>query len=337
MKYSFKIIVPLKLLVFLVLLGIGQRACAQNSAPVAVVDDYPVAYNLPRTIHAINGLLSNDNDIDGNASLNISSTPVIDVGSGDLVLNTDGSFTYTPNTNFLGTDTFTYHVCDNGVPSELVYRFDFDTATLTDATIGPDATSINPNASPIECGVHIPAGNTGGNVGLDLVIPNTGGIFNFTSFEVAFEYRDQDRQARLVLGGNFSLYHIRANDLGMALTVINGNTGLRQTYTLDLGSFLNGNNPYSVIYNEITGEVIFDANGAVTTYAVPPPFSPLDASLVTAITVGRQMDNSGRNFASFCSILIHDRSVLCDTAVVTLTVKASIITNSRITYRVRHN
>lgn len=337
MKDSFKVILPLKLLAILALLGSGQRAYAQNSAPVAVADDYLVGYNLTRTINATNGLLSNDNDLDGNASMSVSTTPIVDVGSGNLILNTDGSFAYTPNTNFLGTDTFTYKVCDNGTPSELISRFDFDTAILTDATVGPDAMSINPNAVPIECGVHIPSGSTGGNVGLDLVIPNTGGIFNFTSFEVAFEYRDQESQARLIDAGNFSLYHIRANDLGMSLTVINGATGLQQTYTLDFGRFLSGNNPYSVIYNEITGEVTYDANGTVTTYAVAPPFSPLDASLATAITVGDQMDNSGRNFASFCSVLIHDRSVLCDTAMVTLTVKASVITNRRITYRVRKN
>ncbi len=334
---AFKVILPLKLFAVLVFLGSGQRATAQNSAPVAIADDYLVGYNVPRTINATNGILGNDTDVDGNASMSIRSTPIVDVGSGNLILNTDGSFAYTPNSNFLGTDTFTYEVCDNGTPSELVSRFDFDTATLTDATVGPDATSINPNAVPIECGVHIPSGSTGGNVGLDLLIPNTGGIFNFTSFEVAFEYRDQESQARLMDAGNFSLYHIRANDLGMSLTVINGTTGLQQTYTLDFGRFLSGNNPYSVIYNEITGEVTYDANGTVTTYAVAPPFSPLDASLATAITVGDQMDNAGRNFASFCSILFRDRSVLCDTATVTLTVRASVITNRRITYRVGQN
>jgi len=331
MKQLFKIVIPLKLLITLVLLVSGQNVNAQNSAPVAIADEYAVGLNITRNSNATDGLLSNDSDIDGIATLSVRTTPVVDVSSGSLTLNTDGSFEYTPNTNFVGTDTFTYQVCDNGTPSELISQFDFDTTTLTDATVGPNATSINPNAVNIECGVHIPSGSTGGNVGLDLVIPNTGGIFNFTSFETTFEYRDQESQARLIEAGNFSLYHVRANDLGMSLTVINGSTGLQETYTLDLGSFLSGNNPYSVIYNEITGEVIYDANGTVTTFAVAPPFSPLDTSLATDILVGRQLDNSGRNFASFCSLQFHDRSILCDTAVVTLTVKASIITNRRIT------
>ena len=123
----------------------------------------------------------------------------------------------------------------------------------------------------------------------------------------------------------------------MTLSVLNSNTGLPQTYAVDFGSFLSGNNPYSVTYNEVTGEVIFNANGTVTTYPVAPPFSPLDTSLATDITVGRQLDNNGRNFASFCSIQIYDRSVLCDTALVTLNIQANIITNRRITYRINNN
>lgn len=337
MNQIFKTNIPINVLAgFIFLLG-SLVTYAQNSPPVAINDNYTAGFNVTRSINTINGLLNNDGDVDGNATMSVRPIPIVDVSSGSLILNTDGSFSYTPNTNFIGTDTFTYQVCDNGTPSELVSQFDFDTATLTDATVGPNATSINPDAVPIECGVHIPRGFTGGNVGLDLIIPNTGGIFDFTSFEIAFEYRDQESQATVIEGGNFRLYHVRANDLGMSLTVINGTTGLQQTYTLDLGSFLSGNNPYSVTYNEITGEVIYDANGTVTTFAVAPPFSPLDASIATDITVGRQLDNAGRNFASFCSVLIYDQSVLCDTAVVTLDIKATVITNRRITYRVKPN
>lgn len=310
---------------------------AQNTAPVANDDTYSVGYNIARTIDSVQGLLINDTDANDPTGLFVHPNPVSDVSFGNLTLGMDGSFSYTPNTNYLGTDTFTYRVCDNGAPRTLVSQFDFDTATLTNATVGPNATSINPNAVQIECGLHIPRGFTGGNEGLDLVIPNTGGIFNFTSFEVAFEYRDQESQATLIEGGNFRLYHVRANDLGMALTVINGTTGLQQTYTLDLGPFLSGNNPYSITYNEITGEVIYDANGTITTFPVAPPFSPLDSSLATDVVVGEQLDNAGRDFASFCSMLLYDKSALCDTAVVTLNVQAKVISNRRITYRVKYN
>ena len=314
-----------------------QGGFAQNIAPVAVDDSYAIGFNVTRDVQAISGLLNNDTDANGNATISINPTPILDVSSGSLSLNTDGSFSYTPNSGFIGTDTFSYQVCDNGKPNTIVSQFDFDTAILTDATIGPDATSINPNAVPIECGLHIPRGFTGGNVGLDLIIPNTGNIFNFTSFQIDFEYRDQESQASLVEGGNFRIFHIQANNMGASITVINNTTGLQETFTQNLGAFLSGNNPYTVSYNEVTGEIIYNANGTVTTFPLAPPNSPLDVSLATDVTVGGQLDNAGRDFASFCSVAIQDTSILCDTATVTLNVRASIITNRRITYRIKRD
>ena len=314
-----------------------QVVFTQNMAPNASDDNYTAGFNIARTIVAENGVLENDTDPNDPSSLIVNPTPFVDVNSGLLVLNPDGSFTYTPNTNFLGIDTFTYQVCDNGFPGEIVSQFDFDSPVLTDATIGPNATSINPDAEPIECGVHIPGGSTGGNVGLDLIIPNTGNIFNFTSFKISFEYRDQEGQANLIEGGNFRLYHISADNLGVQVTVINGDTGLQQTFTQNLGAFLAGNASYEVTYSELTGEIQLDANGTVTTFPLAPAFSPLDTSLVSDIIVGRQLDNAGIDFASFCSIIIEDQSLLCDTALATLDVRASVITNRKITYRVKRN
>ncbi len=37
--------------------------------------------------------------------------------NGTVVLNADGSFTYTPNANYNGLDSLVYQVCDNGTPS----------------------------------------------------------------------------------------------------------------------------------------------------------------------------------------------------------------------------
>ena len=36
--------------------------------------------------------------------------------NGTLVINPDGTYEYTPNTDFVGEDTFTYTVCDDGNP-----------------------------------------------------------------------------------------------------------------------------------------------------------------------------------------------------------------------------
>ena len=59
------------------------------------------------------GVLANDTDADfpGDA-LSVTTTPVVDVLNGVLTLNADGSFQYTPDPGYVGTDSFTYEVCD---------------------------------------------------------------------------------------------------------------------------------------------------------------------------------------------------------------------------------
>ncbi|NAY91509.1 hypothetical protein GTQ34_06235 [Muricauda sp. JGD-17] len=318
----------------------GPMTCgevyAQKATPVAVNDTYSAGINSTLTIAAANGVLANDSDANGNGTMSVQTTPVVDVSSGTLALNSDGSFDYTPNPGFVGNDSFTYRVCDDGSPSEVVSRFDFDTSTITDATIGPDATSVNPNAAQTGCGIHFPSG-AGGSTGFDIVVPNSSGIFNFTSFAVSFEYQDQESQADIVTAGNFRIYHFRPNEMGVEIDVINSTTGLTETFTQNLGNFLSGNNPYTVAYSETTGDVTYTANGTTTVFPLAPPNSPLDSSLSSDVVIGERMDGSGSSSPSLCSMEFVDNSVLCDEADVTLNVVSNIITNRKITYRVNPN
>lgn len=320
----------------MLLVGIPQDSIAQNTPPVAVDDTYATGLNTPLNVSPSQGLLANDIDAESPAGMVVNPTPVSAPASGMLSLGLDGSFTYTPNTGFSGTDSFVYSVCDDGLPNAVVSRFDFDTSNLALATTGPDATSVNPLAVQTDCGIRIGSG-AGGSVGIDVVIPNTGGIFDFSSFVVSFEYRDQENTADIVTAGNFRIWHISGNNLGVQVQVINGSTGLPQTYTQNLGGFLPGNNPYTIEYDELTGEIVYTANGTTTTFALAPPFSPLNTALATDIIVGRFMDNAGSALPSVCSIEFVDASKLCDTATALLSIPTSVITNRRITYRVNPN
>jgi hypothetical protein len=76
-----------------------------NDAPVALDDAYTVAEDAVLTVAAAEGVLANDYDVDGDV---LSATLRTNVSHGVLVLLSDGSFTYTPNADFFGTDSFTY-------------------------------------------------------------------------------------------------------------------------------------------------------------------------------------------------------------------------------------
>jgi VCBS repeat-containing protein len=93
---------------------------AVNDAPVAVTDSYNGTEDNAITATAGTGVLANDTDIDTpHASL----TAVLNVGptnASAFTLNADGSFSYTPNANFNGTDSFTYHAFDGALSSNIV-------------------------------------------------------------------------------------------------------------------------------------------------------------------------------------------------------------------------
>jgi len=95
-----------------------------NDAPAAVDDTYNMDEDTLLTITAP-GVLANDTEFDGRALIAVLVTDVI---NGTLVLNADGSFIYTPNSNFFGTVTFTY-LADDGVSNSNVATV---TITVTD-------------------------------------------------------------------------------------------------------------------------------------------------------------------------------------------------------------
>ncbi len=80
-----------------------------NNAPVANDDSYSVNEDNTLTIDVASGVLGNDTDAEGNP---LTAILVSYVSNGALTLNADGSFIYTPNTDFNGADSFTYNAND---------------------------------------------------------------------------------------------------------------------------------------------------------------------------------------------------------------------------------
>ena len=85
-----------------------------NRPPVANDIAYEVEAGQPLEIDAP-GVLENDTDPDGDTLTAILDT---NVAHGTLDLDPDGGFTYTPNDDFTGTDTFTYRASDGELQSE---------------------------------------------------------------------------------------------------------------------------------------------------------------------------------------------------------------------------
>jgi hypothetical protein len=91
---------------------------AVNDVPVALEDGpYIFTQDTPLVVPAP-GVLANDSDPEG-AAVFVSEVERYPY-HGALVLNADGSFTYTPDPGYIGIDSFRYKVNDgslNGIPA----------------------------------------------------------------------------------------------------------------------------------------------------------------------------------------------------------------------------
>ncbi len=89
---------------------------AVNDAPVAVADSYSTDEDTALVV-AAPGVLGNDSDVDGDS---LTAVNVTNPANGTLTLNANGSFTYTPASNYNGSDSFTYKANDGTVDSNTV-------------------------------------------------------------------------------------------------------------------------------------------------------------------------------------------------------------------------
>jgi VCBS repeat-containing protein len=109
-----------------------------NDAPTASDDSYTTAEDSPLTV-AAGGLLANDGDVEGTA---LSAVVVSGPDHGTLVLNSNGSFTYTPDANYHGADSFAYKASDGAAESN-VATVSLNVTAVDDApTAADDAYSV---------------------------------------------------------------------------------------------------------------------------------------------------------------------------------------------------
>jgi Bacterial Ig domain/Secretion system C-terminal sorting domain len=150
-------------------------------------DDY---VNTNYGTNATGNVLTNDTDPQGNTLT--ASAQNVTTAAGTFVLNTNGTYTFTPATGFSGPTTYKYQVCDNGNPVAC------DSATLhilvepnlNPSVINPDFNVGNKGTSIIgnlKTNDNIPSGTTygtpsgAGNPSTDLPVMNPNGSYTFTT------------------------------------------------------------------------------------------------------------------------------------------------------------
>ena len=121
-----------------------------NTPPVADDDSFATAFETLLSVPAATGVLDGDSDADGDPLTAVLAT---DPANGTLTLNSDGSFEYTPNAGFSGTDSFTYNANDGTDDSNLATV----TITVADAPNTPPVADDDSFATAFETLLSVPA------------------------------------------------------------------------------------------------------------------------------------------------------------------------------------
>jgi VCBS repeat-containing protein len=98
---------------------------AVNDQPVATNDQYTTSQDVVLNVGSP-GVLANDTDPDGD---NLTAQVVSPASNGTVALNSDGSFTYTPNSGFIGSDAFTYSASDGQLASQATVTLNVQAST----------------------------------------------------------------------------------------------------------------------------------------------------------------------------------------------------------------
>jgi VCBS repeat-containing protein len=118
-----------------------------NHAPVAANDTLTVDEDSSATVGVETGVLSNDTDSDTGDQAVLTAQQVTGPSNGTLTLHSDGSYTYQPNANFHGTDTFTYQANDGHSTSNLsnIATVTITVTAINDPPVGvADSYRVNP-------------------------------------------------------------------------------------------------------------------------------------------------------------------------------------------------
>lgn len=122
--------------------GSTSGVLVDGNGIVAVDDSYTVQEDQQLVVSAANGVLAND------TGLNLTASRTSGPTHGSVTLNPDGSFAYTPQANFFGTDSFQVQV-SNGVYSAN------STVTIAVVPTTPVVSGVAPSQGPVAGGTVV--------------------------------------------------------------------------------------------------------------------------------------------------------------------------------------
>jgi hypothetical protein len=246
---------------------VGRSAAWVRAEHLSMTGGF-VSVGAAQTVGATQGVLGNDSDPNGD-----SITAVLVSGPANAAsfsLNVDGTFSYTPSTNFSGTDTFTYRANDGTNNSNIA------TVTITVNPVNDSPANTAPGTQTVneDTGLVFSSGNgnrisiadvDAASGAMQVTLTAANGALTLGSLSgLTFSTGDGTADATMTLTGSLADVNTALNGLGFAPTAnFNGNTSVTIT-TSDLGNTGSGGTLTDTDTVSITVNAIDDAIGAVS-------------------------------------------------------------------------
>ncbi len=274
----------------------GAEATATLNLTVEDINDGPVATDDSNsgdedTLQTGN-VLTNDSDIDG--TITVKNTGTFETANGSITIDAAGNYTYTPDANYNGSDSFDYTVIDD------------DGAEAT-ATLNLTVEEVNDG--PTVSGVELQ--NTSGSLSLN----NEGSTGNVALLSDLDNFPTNALTIQINFSSIEAPVSTETNGISLVSYAVNGtdnefllfaepNGGLSvyinsQRYPLDLAGndiFDGDNHDLAVSWDSSTGEVSVYVDGNQTDSIVTTAVQPITAG--GTLTLGQEQDSVGGGFVS---------------------------------------
>jgi VCBS repeat-containing protein len=285
-----------------------------NNAPVAVNDDATTLEDTAVTIP----VLANDSGVDG-ATLSISAASVNTPGAGSVVVNANGTLTFTPAPNFNGTIALNYTVRDSNAETASA----FVTVAITPVNDAPVATndsySVNEDQTlTIPAGAGVLANDT--DVDVDTLsaalasVPahgtltlNPNGSFTYTptaNFDGSdfFTYRAADG----VETSNFATVSITVNSVNHVPVAMNDSIATNGNTAVTIDVLANDTDPDG---DALTVSAITTAptNGTASIVSDKAVYTPATGFTGTDNFAVRISDGNGGSATSTVTVMVNNR------------------------------
>lgn len=309
---------PSRCAIALVVISVFDNVDPNNNNIVAIPDNYGMFSDNV----LISNLVANDYDPDGD-NIIINTTPITNPTNGLVVINPDGTFTYTPNAGYFGTDTFEYLICDDGSPvacDQALVTINIFESTNTNSTFAVDDATAgeinNLQAGNVLTNDYDPEG--------DNILVNTTPVVNVTNGTLTLNANGTYTYQPNIgfIGNDFFVYEICDDGSPVACD-------MATVYI----AVLDSKDTPIVITNPITVDMddvvsicapIIDPNAGDTFVLTPCAGSPANGSVNVGLVNGNVCVDYTPNIGyvgtdEYC-VIVCDQTNRCDTAIFPITV-----------------